>query len=165
MTESRSLPCSAPCHQSRGAAERHSLTPLASTSHALLWMTNAPLKPISILLRPGKQTRVDRRVGFDAKALAAPRRCAFTSSGNGATDVHQLVDFDARSADPVDPSLAADTRRRAHRPAKNSSQIFVQLARGGGGGTWSCKVSRSDFAPQITIYMGLTKTRARLRNR
>lgn len=27
MTESRSLPCSAPCHQSRGVAETHSLTP------------------------------------------------------------------------------------------------------------------------------------------
>lgn len=47
--------------------------------------------------------RADGRVAFDAEALAAPRRCALISGGNGATDVRQSADTDARSADPADP--------------------------------------------------------------
>lgn len=59
MTESRSLPCSAPCHQSRGVAETHSLTPPAPTSHAPLCMTNTPLNMISTSsssIRPAAKT-------------------------------------------------------------------------------------------------------------
>lgn len=122
------------------------LAPPASTSHALPWMTNAPLNPISILLRPGKRTRVDGRVGFDAKAFAAPR--------------HQSVDTDARGADPADPPLTLRIRGAALTATPRI--LHRSLSSLGGGG---CKVSRSDFAPQITIYTCLTKTQARLRNR